>query len=147
MVLIILLFIFSYLGLLVHGNVPVHYYVTVAPIITIIIAYILSKFKVNLFLLLILLIIFNLPFYLSDKWFYKKGNYNRQVEISKEILKDANGRQFNLKRVGDFDYYDDDYAQNYIYLMWMYGNEPVKTDQMLKYTIYEEFNNINFKKE
>lgn len=145
MIIIIFLFFFSYIGLLIHGSVPVHYYVTVAPLITIIAAFAISKIKINLFWIFILIIAINFGFYFSEKWFYKKGNYERQVQVVKDIVKDANGRKYNLSRVGEFDYYSDNYSQNYQYLLWLYGNEPSKTIEVLKYTIYEEGNNISFK--
>lgn len=143
-VVILLLLIFSYFGLIIHGDPPVHYFVTVAPLITIAIAYIVGKLKIKPLLFLILVIIINTPFYFSNKFLYKKGNYLKKIAIAKEIIDNADGRKFNLKRVGNFDYYADNYAQNYIYLMWLLGNEPVKDEQPLKYTIYEQNNDIYF---
>jgi len=145
MIIIILLASFSYLALLVHGNVPTHYFVTVAPLFTIIIAYLLSKLKINIYMLLVLLILLSSNFYISKDGFYKEGNYDKQIEVVKKIIKDANGRKFNLSRVGDFDYYSDNYSQNYQYLLWLYGNEPSKDKQVLKYTIYDKNNDIYFK--
>ncbi|OGM26426.1 hypothetical protein A2692_05065 [Candidatus Woesebacteria bacterium RIFCSPHIGHO2_01_FULL_39_95] len=41
-----------------------------------------------------------------------------------------------MSRVGPNDQFEGDFAQNYIYLLWLRGNEPVN-GQKLTYTIYE----------
>jgi hypothetical protein len=62
--------------------------------------------------------------------------YVLQQKITKKIIQDADGKEYRLKRVGLYDKFEENYAQNYIYLLWWYGNEPQK-DAKITYTIYE----------
>jgi hypothetical protein len=86
----------------------------------------------------------NLHYYFSEKWFYKPQNrmtgglepYSLQIDITKQIINDAKGQKFTLKRVGEYDYFEGYYAQNYQYLLWWMGNEPV-AKAPLEYVIYE----------
>ena len=63
--------------------------------------------------------------------------YNLQKEVAKLIVEDAKDASFFLKRVGPYDYFEEDYEQNYRYLLWLYGNEP-KEKSDVTYTIYED---------
>lgn len=36
-----------------------------------------------------------------------------------------------LKRIGVNDAFEGNFAQNYQFLMWLYGNEPVKVGEMI----------------
>ncbi|MFZ3301943.1 MAG: glycosyltransferase family 39 protein [Microgenomates group bacterium] len=142
---LMVLFLANLVALLIHGDSPVHYWVAIAPIGFMIISYLFSKVIKSSFLFLWLVILFSLSFYNSKDWLNKSSMYLKQNEISKSIVSQASGNKFNLIRVGEFDYYHGYYAQNYAYLMWLYGNEPSYEDQVLKYTIYEEGDNIYFK--
>ena len=64
-------------------------------------------------------------------------SFGIQKKITLAIINDAKGQKFVLGRVGPYDYFKDNYAQNYIYLLWFFGNEPIK-NAGLKYTIYED---------
>ena len=54
----------------------------------------------------------------------------------RSIIADANWTDYSLSRIGPFDYYEGDYAQNYKYLLWWFGNEPVE-NAGVHYIIYE----------
>lgn len=142
---LVVLFLANLVALLIHGDSPVHYWVAIAPIGFMIISYFATKFIKSSFLFLLLVVLFSFSFYNSNEWLNKSSLYLKQNEISKSIVTQAKGNKFNLVRVGEFDYYHGYYAQNYAYLMWFYGNGPSYEDQVLKYTIYEEGNNIYFK--
>lgn len=152
--------IIGYIGIFIHGDPPDHYYLPIYPIPLIIYSYtllLIFKKKRALFYFIILLFIYiNLKFYFSNNWFiqstYSKLDdgyvpYNLQEHISKKIIYEANGEAFELKRRGIVDYFDGDFAQNYQYLLWLYGNEPVKVgnqvvnegkESELRFTIYED---------
>ena len=62
------------------------------------------------------------------------------MEATDSIISDAGGSQFSLKRIGPNDQFEDDYAQNYIYLLWWKGKES-KEGESLVYTINENRKN------
>ena len=138
------------LSIFIFGSPPIHYYIPVIIPIVVLVSLFINKliltvrFPVLFFPFVIFMI--NTSFYWSEKWFLKDYNFNKvgavsylaQKDISKKIVSDSNGLEYNLRRVGAFDYYDGDYAQNYRYLLWLYGNEPVDYDTVNNYIIYED---------
>ena len=140
--------IFSLIGIIIHGNVPLHYLIPIFPITTIIISFSFSDLvkgkKVYAAILLIIFllsnkyykeILFNKDDYVSLKPLFV--SFGIQKKITLAIINDAKGQKFVLGRVGPYDYFKENYAQNYIYLLWFFGNEPIK-NAGLKYTIYED---------
>jgi len=141
---LILFFIFGYLGIFIHGDPPSHYYLPIYPLPIIFFSLFLvestGQKMVNYVVMLVLigLLLLNINYYFSDKWF--EGAlvpYSMQLSASQSIISDAKGKSFVLHRVGPFDYFEGDYAQNYRYLLWWEGNEPVDNAKT-QYTIYEE---------
>jgi hypothetical protein len=65
---------------------------------------------------------------------------NLQKRIAQYIVNDSQGQKYSLTRVGPDDQFEENYSQNYKYLLWLYGNEPVAQSN-INYTIYEEFDN------
>lgn len=129
-------------GIFIHQSPPIHYFLPLFPIPPLILALVLDRYwKSSLVRYLfagsfLLLALFNL----------KVGRatpepdfvpYKLQKEISRFIASDVKGSKFVLKRVGPYDYFEGNYAQNYQYLLWLYGNEPVQ-EAKISYTIYED---------
>lgn len=147
---LILIFSLGILGIFIHGDPPSHYYLPLYPLPILFLAIFLVdllKVKVLKYLVFIFLIYFsfiNLRYYFSEKWFYKPQDrmtvglepYGLQFDVSREIISDAKGQKFTLKRVGEYDYFEGFYAQNYQYLLWWMGNEPV-VKAPLEYDICE----------
>lgn len=149
--LLILLFIFGYLGVFIHGNPPVHYYLPIYPLPIIFFSLFFAETgagKIMNYLVIFVLVSFliiNLKFYFSDKWFYIPQDkitesfavpYGMQLAATRSIISDANGQKFVMHRVGPNDNFEGDYAQNFRYLLWWEGNEP--TDKAnIRYTVYE----------
>lgn len=52
--------------------------------------------------------------------------YNLIEKTAYFIVKDSQNKSIQIKRVGLNDNFGGDFAQNYQYLMWKAGNEPVK---------------------
>lgn len=145
--LLVLFFLFGYLGIFIHGNPPSHYYLPLYGIPVIFFSLILAKMKSQKLIgaILIIMLLINLNFYFSKSWFYRSTAkiddagevpYSLQLDVAGEIIKDAGGRSLSLKRVGQFDYFKGYYAQNYTYLLWWLGNEPQENSK-ISYTIYE----------
>lgn len=153
-----IIFFLTYLALFLHGAPPIHYYYSILPIPIVLfshLVYDLSKFKLGLYLsavILVLITYFSLNFYFSEKWFYRQQEvvvdgkmpvpFNLQERVARTIYDDAGGRDFTLKRVGEDDHFDYDFAQNYKYLLWRFGNEPVEKAN-LTYTIYEDLERLD----
>lgn len=151
---ILLWFIWGCIAVFVHGSPPIHYFVPILPAPIIIISSAISRLmegriiKHLIYILIFVTALINLSFYFTDKWFYvsEKGiiekpyyvPYSLQDEITNTILKDAKAKRFTLNRAGIYDYFEGDYAQNYQYLLWLKGNEPVNNAKLV-YTIYEKY--------
>lgn len=145
------LLIWLYSALFVHGEPPRHYYVVIYALPIVFLSMLLDKLlrkwhgKALVVIVLITITVLNARFLFSKQWFYRQQGvvsasstvpFDLQLLTAKKIIKDAKGRKFTLSRVGPFDEFDGDYAQNYQYLLWWLGNEPIETSS-LKYTIYE----------
>lgn len=135
-------FCIFYLVLFIHGNPPDHYYSSVLLAFPIVIGIFfdrlakrikMNKLIVSLFTLV--LVVLSLNYHFPEP----KVNYLTQKEIAKKIIDDAKGQKFSLNRVGDFDYYENNFIYNYQYLLWWMGNEPVEDSDII-YTIYEKGN-------
>lgn len=142
------------LAVFVHGDPPKHYFYPLLPAVVILVSYLLAKMPPKiLFLLAILFVVFNFSHYFSKDWFYWPqdrfiGNlvpYSMQESAAKKIIKSARGREFSLRRIGPNDKFEGDYAQNYRYLLWLYGNEP-KDSSPLTFTVIESDNKITVQK-
>ncbi|GEM_PF-234773 len=147
--LLITMLITGYLAVFIHGNPPSHYYLPLYPVLLISIAvaalHVFARMRVVLFILLLIITVVNIRYYFSDQWFYKQNEYFTttatvpyvlQTDASHAIVEDAQGTSFSLKRVGPFDQFEENYSQNYRYLLWKAGNEP-RPNAYLTYAIYE----------
>jgi hypothetical protein len=143
----LLLFITTALiGLFVHGNPPVHYFIPLVPFIFCYVAYVLQNRS-----LLVIASLFSLIFLLNFSFFFGKDDrferglvpFSVQSTIMREITQNTNGQPYQLKRVGPNDQFEGTYAQNYWYLGWLYGNRPT-TDAQKVVTIYENGEHISY---
>lgn len=139
-----------FVGLFIHGSPPKHYYLVIYPIPIILVAYFLSKLSTKLILLIIFMFGVYSIWHMASSGWYKSNKpylYNNVKNITDKILKDAKGEEFSLQRVGEFDYFENNFANNYIYLLKLDGAK-VTVSAKVKYTIYENENNQTyFKKE
>lgn len=148
-------FIFSLMGLFgvlavfIHGSAPVHYYLPIFTVPAVIFSYaVFSIFKSTyirffVFVAIYAMLFANIKSFSSSENYYKyeeaegEYKYSTVYQVSEKIVKNAAGEPFALSRVGKNDEFEGDYAQNYQYLMWLLGNEPVDYAK-LRYTIYED---------
>lgn len=148
--------LFTIISFFIHTNPPSHYFVPILPIPIIVISLFLSDFlekyrkKIFVFIFLIVIVFVDMHFLFSEKFYFKKTDelgtdfsvpYEMQRDVVKAIIKDSGRGKFLLGRVGPYDYYQDNFSQNYQYLLWYYGNEPLK-DAKVGYIIYEGENNF-----
>lgn len=150
-VLIVNLFV-AYIGLFIHGDPPKHYYLVIFPIPILIASYLITKFFKNVFQQVSLVLIF-VAFCVYSltilNWFYQNVSppnyqyfpvpYSLQLEISQKILQDSTGKTFGIKRIGVNDKFENDFANNYIYLLTIRGVRPQSYANLL-YTIVEDEN-------
>ena len=144
--------IFVTIGSLVHGDVPSHYLIPVLPVPILLVSLFLSEIKIKTIPLIIIL---TFIFASSTNYWKMFLEKERQLiadketgvhfvplilqrEASRAILDDSKGSKIRLKRVGPYDYFEEDYSQNYSYLLWYYGKKTTNTsDGEITYTIYE----------
>ena len=137
--LILINLIVVFVGLFIHGDPPKHYYLIIYPIPIILMAYFLSK--INSRVILLFYAIFMTWWMVSSDWYNtnKPYLYKNVKYLSDQILSDSNGREFKLNRVGEFDYFENNFANNYIYLLKISGAK-INNSAKLQYTIYEDKN-------
>jgi GT2 family glycosyltransferase len=133
---ILLIVITGYLALFIHGSPPAHYYIPIAftPLL------IVSKFtteiknknlKLLILTLLIITLISNATLYVNR---YESANlsYLNKLNLVENIVEDADEQSFSIQRIGVDDHFEGSFAQDYQYLLWWKGNEPVKVgDQQI----------------
>jgi 4-amino-4-deoxy-L-arabinose transferase-like glycosyltransferase len=142
---------FSYLGLFIHGDPPLHYYLVMYPVPIILLGIFLQRLSQKYLWMAMLitgyLLVVNLQFYFSKNWFFINPNqvsadyayvpFKLQEKAAEYIAHDAGNNKFNLARVGTLDFFGDNYSLNYQYLLWNLGKHPDKTAK-ITYTIYED---------
>lgn len=140
----VLLLVYGLTVLFIHKNPPPHYFVPIilAPIIIfsrmLRWLYKKEKYKIPILCTVIAVVFLNVFFIITQYLFVTKEHpYKEQLEVAKKIIEDANGQHYRLERIGDFDTYNLQAKENYIYLLWWLGNRPT-TDAALTYTIVED---------
>jgi len=138
---------FGILALVLHKDPPEHYFYVMYAIPIILFSIFLSKISNFLIIsILIMATVMSFTYLFSDKWFYINQDkivqdvnvpYKLQVETTKKIISSASGQPFNLYRVGFGDQFENNYEQNYSYLLWYFGNQPRSYPTGLSYTIIE----------
>lgn len=143
-------FIVCYLGLFIHGNPPEHYYYTIYAVPVILVAYFIDKLLKNKYASIVATLfigsacVFGL---LKSGWFYTDTKpidykinpvpYITQVKITDAIIKDSQGEAFALGRVGVNDQFENNFANNYVYLLKLKDTVP-DSSANIKYTIVED---------
>ncbi len=142
----------GYIGLFLHGNPPSHYYVAILPIPILLLSVLIERTIEKRYgikvvsLVLLLIFILNAKWLFSDSWFFANQQeisdsgrvpYRLQLKAANTIIEDSQGEKITLLRVGYDDHFEGQYAQNYHYLLWWLGNEPVENGDLI-YTIYED---------
>ena len=72
--------------------------------------------------------------------------FSQQEKIARAIVQSADGKPFALKRTGPDDQFEGDFAQNYRYLLWYYGNEPVEKAETTFHIFEDTQRNVRFEK-
>lgn len=145
--------VFSFLILFIHTSPPIHYFVPILPLPVIIFSLLLEQLwrkfwgKIVVFLLLPLILFLNFRFFFSANYFYRSQDkiapeifyvpFSLQKRLVRTVVEDARGEPFSLSRVGPYDYFEKSFAQNYLYLAWWFGNEPIDNAD-IRYMIYED---------
>lgn len=130
----------------IHGAPPIHYFLPIFTTLPILMAIYLSRLK-YWYLIVIPVVIINFLSFEGDPLFYKnfsglvKGtdevSYSMQNNISSYIAWNTKGKPLSIKRIGAFDYFPDDYAQNYMYLTLFHGGNVVDNSSNV-YIIIED---------
>jgi len=155
--------------LAIHGNTPNHYFLVVSTYVLILMSSVIVNISeriealilISLILLILTLNSFNYISSIYQKEKLMKSEklsfmlFSEQNKITRFIADDSKNSPFSLKRIGDNDQFSGNFAQNYQYLLWMKGNEPVIVgDEVIKnikpgieYTIIEnaDYDLLNLK--
>ncbi len=142
-------FFVCYAGLFVHGNPPEHYYYTIYAIPIILVAYFIDKLIKNKYVsIAATLIIGCIGVFgiFKSGWFYTDTKpidykinpvpYTTQIKIADVITKDSQAGAFSLERIGVNDQFENNFANNYIYLIRLNNIAPT-ANAVTKYTIVE----------
>ncbi|QQG41196.1 MAG: glycosyltransferase [Candidatus Woesebacteria bacterium] len=141
-----------YLGLFIHGDPPEHYFLAIFPIPLILLAFLIIKtFKDKFIVTTLTILIGGLCLWslISSNWFYQgmprseyiqtAPPYSVQLSVVGKIIKDSEGSVFSISRIGVNDKFENEFANNYIYLLTIRGAK-IKSDAGIGYTIVEERN-------
>lgn len=137
--------LFSSSLLIIHGDTPLHYFLLMSPFFIIFLSVVLTRLyskkvlKVLMILYLITVVVgvvstINRKYLRSLAASYDLNpatSYSTQKKIASFLVKDSNNMPIFLKRIGVNDAFEGNFAQNYQFLMWLYGNEPVKVGEMI----------------
>ncbi len=98
----------------------------------------LMQFKFLKLLILIFFISLNCFFLIVhiDSEHKSVGNFAKRLSIVKEIVKQAKGKEYNLKGAGPGSQFES-FTMNYEYLAWWVGHGPSKQKQKLLFVIEE----------
>lgn len=127
-----------------HGGVPVHYFLPIFIIVPILYAIYLVKVKWG-FLILILLAILNFQGYFDSRITGGFVDYSKQIEAANFIVFDARSKPFSIKRIGLFNYFPENYSQNYKYLVLWKGGNLIENSPNV-YKIVEDNGNVEVEK-
>lgn len=146
-------FVVCYIGLFIHGNPPEHYYYTIYAIPIILVAYFIDKLIKNKYASIAATLVIGLIGVLGifkSGWFYTDAKpidykinpvlYTTQIKMADVITKDSQGNSFSLERIGVNDQFENNFANNYIYLLKL-NNITLNENTATKYTIVEGDNN------
>lgn len=158
----------GYLGIFIHGDPPSHYYLPLYPIplifVSLLAKYLHKPYTYLYIIFITLVLIINLKLLFSETWFFLKEQntsqynipYKVQVKVASYIKSDSNNNTYSLRRVGFNDQFPNEFADNYRYLLWYQGNEPVqvgniilkiKPSPIFEYVIYEIYDDNILEKE
>lgn len=144
-------FLGGLMGIFIHGKPPYHYFLPLTPFVFIyagIAIHYVEKNQKHLFLLklgIVLLLLINGYRSLSTIP-HDTVPFSQQEEIARAIVQSADGKPFALKRTGPDDQFEGDFAQNYRYLLWYYGNEPVEKAETTFHIFEDTQRNVRFEK-
>lgn len=130
----------TFIANILHGGAPVHYFLPIYTTVPLLLSHYLNKTKIWP-LLISIIFLANYNFYFNLKNPDDFIPITKQNDLTKQIVKEANGREINLKRIGPHDYYPENYAQNYKYLI-LYNNGKLNDNSDYTVTIneYASFN-------
>ncbi len=148
--LVVINLVVCYLGLFIHGSPPAHYYLVIFPVPIIIAGYLLVRTIKKEFILTIAVLLVGITgitnLFVSG-WFseVKVRNdyvglpppYKVQLEVVDKIMGDSMGKDIVISRIGVYDQFENDFANNYIYLLTIRGAN-INGSGNVRYTIVED---------
>ncbi|MCX6704405.1 MAG: glycosyltransferase family 39 protein [Candidatus Woesebacteria bacterium] len=131
-------------ALLIHTTPPIHYFFPIFLNFGLLLAFYVNKYwnkKSTIALTVFVFVFMFISGFLSlNKEHAGDVGYvplKTQEEITDNIIKDAGGKPFSLKRIGPYDYLPEEYSQNYKYLILSKGGNLIDASKNV-YTIIED---------
>jgi 4-amino-4-deoxy-L-arabinose transferase-like glycosyltransferase len=131
---------------ILHGAPPIHYFLPMFTMQTVLYAIYLAKFKYWP-LVFIPIVVMNLVEFTYDPVFYKNFSglvkntdmvsYSTQNAVTSFMVANSKNTPMSIKRIGPFDYFPEQYSQNYKYLIIWKGGNLVENSGNI-YTITED---------
>ena len=141
--------IIIFAGLILHKNPPVHYFLPIIPNIFYMVSMLFEKYlpKRYVYLLFILFSILSYKTYIMPKDI-DYISYDNQLEISQKIVDENKDKSIQIKRIGPYDYFPENYSQNYKFLIWYLGGKiddsmNNTTDNIVVINDYENIKKYN----
>lgn len=133
-----------FVGLVLHKNPPVHYFLPVFANIFYMLSILMDKYLKKWHVFLIFLV-FSIYSYLDYKMptGFDYISYKNQINISQKIVDENKNIPIKINRIGPYDYFPDKYSQNYRFLIWYLGGNL--DDINGKEVIINDNENINLK--
>ncbi|KKQ28779.1 MAG: family 2 glycosyl transferase [Candidatus Levybacteria bacterium GW2011_GWA1_37_16] len=101
----------------------------------------IKAFFISVVLLITLIVTMNIHFIVLSEYSERGFSFYNRLAIIKEIVRSANGREYNIVGIGDGSQFET-FTMNYQYLAWWLGNSSSKIPQKLKYIIQENKSGI-----
>lgn len=148
--LIFLFFFVPFIGFLSQKTNSEAYLLIFFPTIMIILGIFFDYFLKHRLLLFpvcfaILLIGVSNSFFLIQRNYFIDLTFNDRIEVAKKIIKEANGRPYNILGNGEGSQFES-FIMPHEYLAWWLGHGPSKKDEKLKFYVSEYIDRIEIEK-
>ena len=140
-------------ALLIHTSPPIHYFFPIFLNFGMLFAFFASEYWIRksskILTITIFILLFAVGILRTNNEHFGDIDYipfKNQNKLAREIVEDSEGNSFQVKRIGPFDYFPENYSQNYKYLILINGGK-INPNSNLIYTIVESGVNVTYEKQ
>ncbi len=126
--------------LVVHRNPPLHYFVPIVMVPTVLLSVLISQLpRWGRWLTILFILLINIPVW----WTHTRSfvqfpitDYHDIEIVASTVIQDAQGEPFDIRRVGPFDTYPGQAREHYDYMLW-YLHHPIQPNASLHYILVD----------